>query len=89
MWDQTRIRRLATRLGYDFADMVIYDPRFGRPPLARLRAQASRLDAEAVIVPTPEHFEGGEIPRALVQQLDVITVDPEETYARREMLSNS
>ncbi|WP_405137016.1 hypothetical protein [Nocardia sp. NBC_01388] len=89
LWDQTQIRRLATRLGYDFADMVIYDPKFGRPPLARLRAQATRLDAEAVIVPSPEHFEGGEIPRALVQQLDVITVDPEETFARRETLSNS
>ncbi|MFE3273194.1 hypothetical protein [Nocardia sp. NPDC059239] len=85
LWDQSQIRKLATRLGYDFADMVIYDPKFGRPPLARLKAQATRLDAEAVIVPSPEHFEGGEIPGTLVQQLDVITVNPEETYARRTM----
>ncbi|MFE3187592.1 hypothetical protein ACFXHA_01200 [Nocardia sp. NPDC059240] len=85
LWDQTQIRKLATRLGYDFADMVIYDPRFGRPPLARLKAQATRLDAEAVIVPSPEHFEGAEIPGTLVQQLDVITVTPEQTYARRMM----
>ncbi|MEV6095247.1 hypothetical protein [Nocardia sp. NPDC051981] len=85
LWDQSQIRKLATRLGYDFADMVIYDPRFGRPPLARLKAQVTRLDAEAVIVPSPEHFQGGEIPGTLVQQLDVITVTPEETYARRTM----
>ncbi|MFJ9368898.1 hypothetical protein ACIRRA_31370 [Nocardia sp. NPDC101769] len=85
LWDQSQIRKLATRLGYDFADMVVYDPRFGRPPLARLRAQATRLDAEAVIVPSPEHFEGKEIPGTLVQQLDVITVSPEETYSRRSM----
>ncbi|MEC3917484.1 hypothetical protein [Nocardia sp. CDC160] len=85
LWDQSQIRNLATRLGYDFADMVIYDPRFGRPPLARLKAQATRLDAEAVIVPSPKHFEGAEIPGTLVQQLDVITVTPEETYARRMM----
>ncbi|AYF79675.1 hypothetical protein D7D52_37415 [Nocardia yunnanensis] len=85
LWDQSQIRKLATRLGYDFADMVVYDPKFGRPPLARLRAQATRLDAEAVIVPSPEHFAGGEIPGTLVQQLDVITVTPEETYARRGM----
>ncbi|MCU1647295.1 MAG: hypothetical protein JWN03_7570 [Nocardia sp.] len=84
-WDQAQIRKLAQRLGYDFADMVIYDPRFGRPPLARLKAQATRLDTEAVIVPSPEHFEGAEIPGTLVQQLDVITVTPEETYARRTM----
>ncbi|MFD7846747.1 hypothetical protein ACFV4K_27905 [Nocardia sp. NPDC059764] len=85
LWDQSQIRKLATRLGYDFADMVVYDPRFGRPPLARLKAQATRLDAEAVIVPSPEHFEGAEIPGTLVRQLDVITVTPEETYARRMM----
>ncbi len=81
-WHQSQIRRLAERLGYGFADMVIYDPKFGRPPLARLEAQATRLDAEAVIVPGPEHFENGQIPSSLVEQLDVITVTPEETYAR-------
>lgn len=83
LWDESQIRRLALRLGYDFAEMVLYDPRTDRPPLARLKAQATRLDAEAVIVPGPEHFEGGEIPDSLVRQLDVITVSPEETYARR------
>ncbi|MFE3572634.1 hypothetical protein ACFXON_24820 [Bacillus subtilis] len=85
LWDQTQIRRLATRLGYDFADMVIYDPKFGRPPLARLKAQATRLEAEAVIVPSPDHFDNAEVPGKLVQQMDVITVGPEETYARRAL----
>ncbi|WP_405494246.1 hypothetical protein [Nocardia sp. NBC_00511] len=63
--DQSQIRSAAECLGYDFADMVIYDPKFGRPPLARLKAQATRLDAEAVIVPAAEHFEGGLIPDTL------------------------
>ncbi|MFI1918990.1 hypothetical protein [Nocardia sp. NPDC020380] len=85
LWDESQIRKLATRLSYDFSGMVVYDPNSGRPPLARLKAQATRLDAEAVIVPGPEHFEGSEIPGTLVQQLDVITVHPEETYARRSM----
>lgn len=85
LWDESQIRRTATRLGYDFSGMVIYDPLTGRPTLARLRAQATRLDAEAVIVPGPEHFEGGQVPGVLVRQLDVITVDPEETYTRRAM----
>lgn len=87
LWDQTEIRRLAARLGYDFADMVIYDPQFGRPPLARLKAQANRLDAEAVFVPALKHFEDDEVPTILVQQLDVITVYPEETYSRRPLSS--
>lgn len=83
LWDEAQMRRLASRLGYDFAGIVIYDPLSGRSPLARLKAQATRLDAEAVIVPSPEHFEDGQIPASLVRQLDVITVGPEETYARR------
>ncbi|WP_084654909.1 hypothetical protein [Nocardia altamirensis] len=62
--------------------MVIYDPKFGRPPLARLKAQAFRLAAEAIIVPSVEHFAGGQVPEMLVKQLDVITVTPEQTYAR-------
>lgn len=82
LWDESRIRQVAARYGYDFAGMIVYDPKFGRPPLARLRAQATRLDAEAVIVPGPEHFENGEVPGALVRQVDVITVTPEATHAR-------
>ncbi|MFJ4654693.1 hypothetical protein ACIP5Y_25760 [Nocardia sp. NPDC088792] len=82
LWDESQVRRLAARLGYDFTDMVIYDPNTGRPPLARLKAQVTRLHAEAVIVPSPEHFEGGQVPGSLVRQLDVITVHPEQTYAR-------
>ncbi|MFE3051962.1 hypothetical protein [Nocardia sp. NPDC059239] len=66
--------------------MVVYDPKSGRPPLARLKAQATRLDAEAVIVPGPEHFADGQIPSSLVRRLDVITIHPEETYARRAVL---
>ncbi len=81
--DESQIRTLATRLGYDFADMIVYDPKFGRPSLARLKAQATRLAAEAVFVPGPEHFESGRIPPSLVEKLDVITVTPETTYARR------
>ncbi|WP_306360432.1 hypothetical protein [Nocardia sp. CC227C] len=35
-----------------------------------------------MIVPGIEHFEGGRVPGSLVEQVDVITVTPEETYAR-------
>lgn len=86
LWDESQIRRLAERFGYDLAAVVVYDPQSGRPPLARLRAQATRLDAEAVIVPSPDHFESKEVLGSLIQQLDVITVSPEATYARRPIL---
>ncbi|MEV6772597.1 hypothetical protein AB0N05_28565 [Nocardia sp. NPDC051030] len=83
LWDEMCIRRLATRLGYDFTQLVVYDPNSARPPLARLKAQATRLDAEAVIVPGLSHFDNDEIPASLVRQLDVITCAPEETYGKR------
>ncbi|WP_245721923.1 hypothetical protein [Nocardia crassostreae] len=83
LWDESRIRGLAEKFGYDFAGVVVYDPATGRPPVARLKAQVNRLDAEAVIVPGPEHFEGGRVPESLVRQVDVITVSPQETHARR------
>ncbi|MEV6773032.1 hypothetical protein AB0N05_30805 [Nocardia sp. NPDC051030] len=81
-WDEAQIRKLAERFGYDFAGMVIHDPSTDRPPLARLKSRATRLAAEAVITPAPTHFEGATIPDSLIAQLDVITVDPEHTYAR-------
>ncbi|MEU0542607.1 hypothetical protein ABZ319_22300 [Nocardia sp. NPDC005978] len=86
LWDEACIRRLATRLGYDFAALVIYDPNSGRPPLSRVKAQATRLAAEAVIVPGPAHFPGARIPLALLDRLDVITCTPEETHSRRPSL---
>ncbi|WP_405137647.1 hypothetical protein [Nocardia sp. NBC_01388] len=82
-WDESQIRDLAARLGYDFSGMVRYDPLSGRPPLARLKAQATRLDAQAVIAPGPDHFEGGQVPQSLIRQLDLIIVSPEETHTRR------
>ncbi|UFS93199.1 hypothetical protein [Nocardia huaxiensis] len=82
LWDESQIRALAGRLGYDFAGVVVYDPTCGRPPLARLKVQVTLLDAEAVIVPGVEHFEGGQVPGSLVARADVITCHPEETFAR-------
>ncbi|MFI1918603.1 hypothetical protein [Nocardia sp. NPDC020380] len=82
LWDESRMRALAARLGYDFSGIIVHDPSSGRPPLARLKSHATRLDAEAVIVPGPQHFEDGQIPNSLLQQLDVLTVSPENTYSR-------
>ncbi|MGW4351397.1 hypothetical protein ACWELJ_04835 [Nocardia sp. NPDC004582] len=77
LWDESQIRQTATRLGFDLAAIVLYDPLTGRPPLARLKAQATRLAAEAVIVPGLAHFEDGRIPPSITPKLDVITVTPE------------
>ncbi|MFI1913630.1 hypothetical protein [Nocardia sp. NPDC020380] len=87
-WDEERIRSRAKRLGYDFAKIVVADARSGGQAqgggalLAGLKSTLRRLDAEAVIVPSAKHFAGEQVPSDLVQLVDVITVEPEETYAR-------
>ncbi|WP_067825113.1 hypothetical protein [Nocardia inohanensis] len=80
--DEHQIRSIAKKLGYDFCGVIVYDPRTPRPPLARVKTQVTRLQAEAVITPGPNHFDDDTILRDLVRQVDVITVNPEVTYAR-------
>ncbi|WP_405137102.1 recombinase family protein [Nocardia sp. NBC_01388] len=80
-WDETRIRSRAKRLGYDLAKIVVFGPNTDAP-LERLINVVRNVDADAVIVPTATHFDGAEIPAPLVNVAEVITVDPEQTYAR-------
>lgn len=79
LWDETQIRSVARRLGYELAKTVVFD--------ARTEQRASRLQvvlegaaAEAVITPGLAHLDGD--PEQLVRLCDVITVSPENTYAR-------
>lgn len=81
-WDEEQMRALARKHGYDFSGITVYDPATGQPPLSLLRRRRTQLDAEAVYVPSADHFEDGIIPEDLVQACDVITVHPEYTYAR-------
>ncbi|UGT43407.1 hypothetical protein LTV02_08480 [Nocardia yamanashiensis] len=80
-WDETRIRSLAARLGYALRKTVAFGERTDQP-VERLVNVVRRLDAEAVVVPGPHHFEGHRIPAELVRVVDVITVDPDATHAR-------
>ncbi|MFD0364875.1 hypothetical protein ACFQZZ_25845 [Nocardia sp. GCM10030253] len=79
-WNEIQIRSVAQRLGYDLAKTVV----FGREtddPEGRLLNVIRAMDVDAVIVPNAVHL-GGAIPDALVQECDVVTVSPENTYAR-------
>ncbi|MFD0365851.1 hypothetical protein ACFQZZ_30810 [Nocardia sp. GCM10030253] len=79
-WDEIQIRSVAKRLGYDLAKTVV----FGREtdsPESRLLNVIRTIDVDAVIVPSAAHL-GGAIPDPLVQACDVVTVSPENTYAR-------
>ncbi|MCU1645190.1 MAG: hypothetical protein JWN03_5465 [Nocardia sp.] len=80
-WDETQVRSRAKRLGYDLAKIVVFGPDTDAP-VERLINVVRRVDADAVIVPSATHFDGAEIPAPLVKVAEVITVDPERTYAR-------
>ncbi|MEU1426457.1 hypothetical protein ABZ412_05195 [Nocardia sp. NPDC005746] len=79
-WDEAQIQHLARRLGYDLCKTVVFGPETDRP-LVRVRTLVSRMEADAVIIPSLAHF-GGHIPDDIVQVADIITVSPENTYAR-------
>jgi hypothetical protein len=79
-WDETQIRSVAKRLGYELTKTVVFGPETDSP-LSRLLNVVRRVDVDAVIVPGVQHF-GGEVPADLVSAVDVVTVRPENTYAR-------
>ncbi|MFE2998180.1 hypothetical protein ACFXG4_24610 [Nocardia sp. NPDC059246] len=72
---------MAARLGYDLRRIAVFGPHADRP-VHRLRVLVANLGVDAVIVPGLEHFENGELPGDLVERADVVTVSPEQTFAR-------
>lgn len=85
LWHEEQIRSLAKRYGYDLSKTVVFSDRTD-DHTARLCAIASNLGVEAVFTPGDDHFDG-RVPAALVAVADVITVNPEETFARRAGLN--
>lgn len=79
-WDETRIRSLARRLGYDLSKIVTFTDRVDNP-MKRLLITVGSTGAEAVFVPSRKHL-GGEVPASLVNACDVVEVDTETTHAR-------
>lgn len=71
-WDETQIRSLAGRLGYNLTKTVAFSARTD-DPMAQLVTLARKMNADAVIAPGVTHF-GGAIPRELDQVTAVITV---------------
>lgn len=79
-WDEEQIRSLADRFGYFLHKTVVFGLAVD-DPVGELVCVVERADAEAVFVPSLEHFDGC-VPRALVSVADVVTVVPRYTYAR-------
>ncbi|CCF62773.1 hypothetical protein [Nocardia cyriacigeorgica] len=79
-WDDTRMQRLATRLGYRLHRPLLV---FGPGPSFWESDTADairRYRAEALFVPSLIHLDHAF--RALEQLVDVITLDPFHVYAR-------
>ncbi|MFI9404349.1 hypothetical protein [Nocardia sp. NPDC052316] len=76
---------MARRLGYELAKIVVFGPQTGNP-VAQLLDTIERVGADAVVMPTLHHL-ADELD-AVVRVCDVITVHPENTYARWALPSN-
>ncbi|MEV6555013.1 hypothetical protein AB0M22_04795 [Nocardia sp. NPDC051756] len=79
VWDETQIRSVAKRLGYELTKIVVFGAQTEQPVQQLLNA-IERVDADAVVMPNLTHL-ADELDR-VVRVCDVITVNPENTYAR-------
>lgn len=81
-WDETQLRSMAKRHGYDLAKTVAVSGRSG-DPVAQLHDTVLGVRAEAVYVPSLDHL-GGDVPPVLTKALvEVTAVDTGDTYAPR------
>ncbi|MVU77153.1 hypothetical protein GPX89_07810 [Nocardia sp. ET3-3] len=80
--DELRIRQAANRTGYDLRKTIVFSERT-KDRVHRLRVAIDRLDVEAVIVPTVEHFDGGDIPDEIREMAGVLILNPEVKYLRQ------
>ncbi|WP_067529434.1 hypothetical protein [Nocardia uniformis] len=79
-WDELQSRSLAKRLGYTVAKTIVFGPHTD-DPVRRLINVVRAAQAEAVVVPGLDHFDG-RVPDALVAVVDVIAVDTGDIYVR-------
>ncbi|MCU1648372.1 MAG: hypothetical protein JWN03_8647 [Nocardia sp.] len=79
-WDEIQIRSLARRLGYALAKTIVFGA-YTDDPTQRVIDVVRAIDADAVVIPGIDHFDGY-LPPELIAVADVITVSPEQTFAR-------
>ncbi|WP_330181257.1 hypothetical protein OHB26_33510 [Nocardia sp. NBC_01503] len=80
-WDENQIRRTAVRFGYDLSKIIVFGGATDQP-MKRLRVALDRQNTDAVITPSLRHFEPSEVPEELRAVAAVITVSPEQIFAR-------
>ncbi|MFE3697587.1 hypothetical protein ACFXO7_06895 [Nocardia tengchongensis] len=73
--DERRIRSAAKRTGYDLRKTLVFNERT-EDRLHRLRVAIDRLGVDAVIVPSPAHFDDDTIPAELLEVAVVVTASP-------------
>ncbi|WP_405494854.1 hypothetical protein [Nocardia sp. NBC_00511] len=78
--DERQIERTARLKGYDLRKTVVFSENTIRKNY-RLRIALSRAGVDTVIVPSLEHFDG-QVPAEVVAVADIVTISPENTYAR-------
>ncbi|MFE3057614.1 hypothetical protein [Nocardia sp. NPDC059239] len=79
--DERAIERAARLSGYDLRKIVVFSERT-LDPVHRLRVAVDRMNADAVIVPSVEHFDARRVPAELLEVAAVLIVSPRDAYAR-------
>lgn len=87
-WHETQMRDTAKKQGLNYDRTVVFHAHTDRP-LGRLLNVIDRVNGEVVIVPSAEHFAERRIPDALLEVVAVVTVSPDNTFARTPEESGS
>lgn len=87
-WHETQMRDAAKKRGLNYDRTVVFYAHTDHP-LGRLLNVVNRVNGEVVIVPSAEHFSERHIPDALLAAVSVVTVAPENRFARTPERSRS
>lgn len=80
-WDEEQIRSTAKAHSHNLTKTVVFGSHTD-DPLTRLLTVIERVEASVVIVPSAAHFDENKIPARLLAAVEVVTISPENTFAR-------
>ncbi|WP_280382764.1 hypothetical protein [Nocardia wallacei] len=87
MANEESVLRRADHMGYRLLRVVVRNSARVDDPVARLVNTARGYDVAAVITPNLDHIGGD--PAPICQVCDVVTVEPDQTYAQAHVSASA
>ena len=79
--DERAIERAARLKGYDLRKTIVFSEHT-KEPVHRLCVAVDRTNADAVIVPSVDHFDSRTVPVELLEVAAVLVIRPDDAHPR-------